>query len=101
MQHFQIKKYIKTGSSLKKIKSRFPHYCFATHDYDINGFKYESVTGFTPLSDDQLQQIIIEVTNEMIIDNANSLLNKNSLKVKDNVTLLTKDDVEQKEETNN
>ena len=35
----------------------------------------------------------------MIIDNANSLLNKNSLKVKDNVTLLTKNDVEQKEET--
>ena len=96
----EIKNCIKSGRSLKNIKSRFPHYCFATYDYEyVNGFKYDSVTGFTPLTDEQLQQLVIEVTNEMIIDNANSLLNKNSLKVKDNVTLLTKDDVEQKEET--
>lgn len=96
----EIKNCIKSGSSLKNIKSRFPHYCFATYDYEyVNGFKYDSVTGFTPLTDEQLQQLVIEVTNEMIIDNANSLLNKNSLKVKDNVTLLTKNDVEQKEET--
>ena len=96
----EIKNCIKSGISLKNIKSRFPHYCFATHDYEyVNGFKYVSVTGFTPLTDEQLQQLVIEVTNEMIIDNANSLLNKNSLKVKDNVTLLTKNDVEQKEET--
>ena len=96
----EIKNCIKSGRSLKNIKSRFPHYCFATYDYEyVNGFKYDSVTGFTPLTDEQLQQLVIEVTNEMIIDNANSLLNKNSLKVKDNVTLLTKNDVEQKEET--
>ena len=96
----EIKNCIKSGRSLKNIKSRFPHYCFATYDYEyVNGFKYDSVTGFTPLTDEQLQQLVIEVTNEMIIDNANSLLNKNNLKVKDNVTLLTKNDVEQKEET--
>ena len=35
----------------------------------------------------------------MVIDYANGLLNKNNLKVKDDVTLLTKDDTEQKEET--
>lgn len=96
----EIKNYIKKGRSIKDIKSKFPHYCFATHDYEyVKGFKYESVTGFTPLTDDQLQSLIIESTNEMVIDYANGLLNKNNLKVKDDVTLLTKDDTEQKEES--
>ena len=96
----EIKDYIKRGRSIKNIKSNFPHYCFATHDYeDSHGFKYDTVTGFTPLTDEQLQEFIIEVTNASIITYANSLLTKNKLQVKENVTLLTKDNVEEEETT--
>lgn len=97
----EVKSLIEGGKTIKQIKEIMPHWCFASlnKDYiDIYGYKYvpSSVSRFTPLTDEQLNGLVVESVNESVKKYANSLLSKHSKKVKSGQELVTSDKIENK-----
>lgn len=97
----EIKEYVKNDNTLAQIKTKFPHWCFKNplvNYIDDEGYTYvpSSVTGFTPLTDDELKGLMVDAINDLTTNYANSLLAIHKKQIKEDAKLVTEQNITQK-----
>lgn len=93
----QLTQDIKNGATKNGVKTKYPHYFFKNCEYKTSdGYEYNGkVNNFAPLTDEEIDNIIIDALNAKAVAYSNNILKAQNLKFKNsNIKLITKDNTE-------